>query len=311
MSEAERISLLNSSMSSQLGTAVVVTPWRSGVDFFVDRVAGLERDLVVRSPRVERLATSYDGVIDNGEVLAREQEALRLAREHGVKAPKTFEFFRSPDGIEASWLIEEYVDHDDGEPNETIMVQLGCQTRRLHGIVPAGDLMHRNNSWGTFVGSRLRERLVAAEPYVNFGTVAIDMLIERSLPLFEARESDSLSLLHMDLRLTNICIKDGHLVALIDFANCIVGDPLFELARTRNYGLLTDQFLAGYGMDAATLNQNRLLLDLYEMDTAALLTVVGIEEIDAPDLHATQRARLTDLMGSVTDVRGASGVARD
>ena len=38
-----------------------------------------------------------------------------------------------------------------------------------------------------------------------------------------------------------------------------------------------------------------MLLDIYELDTAALLTVVAVEEIDDPVLHEIQRRRTEQL----------------
>jgi aminoglycoside phosphotransferase (APT) family kinase protein len=94
----------------------------------------------------------------------------------------------------------------------------------------------------------------------------------------------------MNLRAANVCVREGGIVALIDVANCLVGDPLLELGRIRAHGLLDQEFLTGYGLDLATLTHNEMtLLDVYDLDTAALLTVVGIEEIDDIELHNMQR----------------------
>jgi aminoglycoside phosphotransferase (APT) family kinase protein len=102
-------------------------------------------------------------------------------------------------------------------------------------------------------------------------------------------------LLHMDLRPANLCVRDGQIVAVLDVANALAGDPLFELARIRNYGLLTDSFCAGYGLSAGQLRDVGSVVDLYELETAALLTVVAVEEIDDETLHTSSRARLRDL----------------
>jgi aminoglycoside phosphotransferase (APT) family kinase protein len=102
----------------------------------------------------------------------------------------------------------------------------------------------------------------------------------------------------MDLRSTNVCVKDGHIAALIDVANCIVGDPLMELGRIRGYGLLNGAFRAGYGLDHFSPAESALL-DIYELDTALLLTVVSVEEFDDPVLHHDQSARATHLAARI------------
>jgi aminoglycoside phosphotransferase (APT) family kinase protein len=100
----------------------------------------------------------------------------------------------------------------------------------------------------------------------------------------------------MDLRAANVCVKNGNIAALIDVANCIVGDPLMELGRVRAYGLLCDDFLLGYGLDLDQLSTEEMtLLDIYELDTAALLTVVAVEEFHDRALHREQALRAEHL----------------
>ena len=84
----------------------------------------------------------------------------------------------------------------------------------------------------------------------------------------------------MDLRPANLGVRDGRIEAIIDVANCTVGDPLLELARIRRHGLFGEEFLGGYGLDVCEPGPDELtLLDIYELDTAALLTVVAAEEL--------------------------------
>jgi aminoglycoside phosphotransferase (APT) family kinase protein len=136
----------------------------------------------------------------------------------------------------------------------------------------------------------LRQRLGAARAYCDIP--AEEQLQPGVTALLESRDRAARSLLHMDLRAPNLCIRDERIAAIIDVANCVVGDPLLELGRLRRYGLLTDAFLRGYGLDISDLNADELaLLDVYELDTAALLTVVAVEEIDDVDLHKLQAAR--------------------
>jgi aminoglycoside phosphotransferase (APT) family kinase protein len=105
-------------------------------------------------------------------------------------------------------------------------------------------------------------------------------------------------LLHMDIRRPNICVTDQHIGGLIDFANVIRGDPLFELARIRYSGLLSNDFLRGYGIEdpAAWSSRNASLLALYEIDIASLLVTVAIEEVDTPDLFTQASTRLRELI---------------
>ncbi len=106
----------------------------------------------------------------------------------------------------------------------------------------------------------------------------------------------------MDIRRPNICVINQRIVGLIDFANVIRGDPLFELARIRYSGLLSNDFLRGYGIEdpPGWLRSNALLLALYEMDIASLLVTVAVEEAHDPDLFSQASTRLRELIGIVS-----------
>jgi aminoglycoside phosphotransferase (APT) family kinase protein len=257
-----------------------VRPWRAGTDFWADLVETGDGPAVVRSPRFERVETTYDGVVDFGAVIEKEAAALGLMAAAGIPVPRVLGRRRG----DPSWILLSLVPHDEGAA--VPLRRLGELTRKLHDIRPPA-----HESWTTFVRDRLRQRLEAARRYCQLP----GSLDGRVTALLEPREAYATSLLHMDLRPANVCVEGGRIVALIDVANCIVGDPLMELGRIRGYGLLTDEFLAGYGNP----DLDPVLLDLYELDTALLLTVVSVEEFDDPRLHRDQAARATELAASV------------
>lgn len=258
-----------------------VRPWRAGTDFWADLVETGDGPAVVRSPRIERVETSYDGVVDFGEVIEKEVAALGLMAAAGIPVPRVLGWRRG----DPSWVLLSYIEHDEGAA--VPLRRLGELTREVHGIRPSVPGLRPFESWTGFIRDRLGQRLAAARRYCDLPA----SLERRVTARLATREEHATSLLHMDLRPANICVADGRVAALIDVANCIVGDPLMELGRIRGYGLLTGEFLAGYGdpeLDPA-------LLDLYELDTALLLTVVSVEEFDDPGLHREQAARATEL----------------
>jgi aminoglycoside phosphotransferase (APT) family kinase protein len=258
-----------------------VRPWRAGTDFWADLVETPNGPAVVRSPRISLAQTTYDGLVDFGEVIEKEAAALRLMAAAGLPVPDVLGFRRA----DPSWILLSHVPHD---PDAAVpLVQLGELTGRLHSIRPGWP---SPPSWAGFVRSRLELRLTAARAYCPDLPDLGDGVTE----LLTTREEHATSLLHMDLRPANICVRDGRIVALIDLANCLTGDPLMELGRIRSYGLLTEAFLAGYGREDFSPDE-RALLDIYELDTALLLTVVSVEEFDDPTLHQRQRDRSMEL----------------
>lgn len=86
---------------------------------------------------------------------------------------------------------------------------------------------------------------------------------------------------------------------MIDLANAITGAPWLELARIRFCGLFTAAFRAGYGLADAEVESHERLLDVYELDVAALLTVVAVEEAGDGELLESSRERLGRLCARI------------
>ena len=262
-----------------------VRPWRAGTDFWADRAETADGPAVVRSPRIDRVETSYDGVVDFGAVIEKEVTALGLMAAAGIPVPRVLGWRRG----DPSWVLRSYIEHAEGAA--VPLRRLGALTRDVHDIRPSVPGLRPFESWTCFIQDRLGQRLEAARRYCD-----LPGSLERPVTaLLASREEHTTSLLHMDLRPANVCVADGGIAALMDVANCIVGDPLMELGRIRGYGLLTDEFLAGYGSPELS----PALLDLYELDTALLLTVVSVEEFDDPDLHRDQATRATELAARI------------
>lgn len=173
--------------------------------------------------------------------------------------------------------------------------EVGELVRRLHRTTAPAPL-RRRGSWPDFVLGRIGQRVDAVRRFVELPPTA--GILDPYRELVEQRRLHDDSLLHMDVRADNVLRRDGKVVALIDFMNAVAGDPLFELARIRSYGLLDAEFLDGYGVMPDALDIDALM-DLYELDTAALLTVVGVDEVDDQDLHRASLARTVALCASL------------
>jgi len=296
--DSERIGALTPSVRQALGdAALTVRPWRQGLDFWADLARSAGQLCVLRSPRQELLETTYDGLTDFGDVIEREVTALSLMAKACIPVPSVLGWRRRQPGV-PSWVMLSYIEHED-EPDLPLH-QLGELTRRLHDICPDVAGLEQADDWSALMGARLFRRIDAASAYCDLPVG--HRLRESVSRLLRSRQDHATSLLHMDLRPENVCVRDGRVAAIIDVANCIVGDPLLELGRIRGYGLLDGDFLSGYGLDTRQLGADELtLLDLYELDTAALLTTVAVEEIDDAKLHAEQAARSEYLASRIVD----------
>ena len=295
-----RLQRLQDALSRHLDETVEVMPYSGGVDCWVDIVRRRDApDVVVRSAKIERLVTRYDGLVDFGVVLEKEVAVSRLLREANIPTPAVLAWHRSSDPeIEPSWMVAEFVPHETSdEVSPRAQVELGRLARRLHAIEPQGSdvgPLAPPAHWNEWIVQRLLMRVEAAG---NYMPIPASPVIRGALAAaIETRQSNAGSLLHLDLRGPNLAIDGDRILAIFDLANAIVGDPLLELARIRGCGLLTPEFLEGYGEDPAKLAQADAALDAYELDLAALLVVVSREEFEDESLHRRMVERVDMLL---------------
>jgi fructosamine-3-kinase len=298
----DRLERLRDSLARVLNeTGVQVAPYREGVDCWVDLVTRpSEAPACVRSAKFERLETRYDGIVDFGEVLEKELVVSRLLREANIPTPEILAWHRADSGRDRSWMLVEYVAH---VPTEILSEQsereLGILARRIHAIRPRADQAARlapGKLWDRWITRRILARVDAARRFMP--VPSFDRLEQAIGEALRDRSTGHDSLMHLDLRAPNLAIANHRITAVFDLSNALVGDPYLELARIRGYGLLTPNFLAGYGIAQPEFERNRRLLDVYELDVTALLVVVSREEFDDPDLHlrmVERSAALFDL----------------
>ena len=91
------------------------------------------------------------------------------------------------------------------------------------------------------------------------------------------------SLLHLDVRRSNLRCVEGQVHAFIDWSNAMIGDPAFELARIDEMarlpenGLDPDQLRKGYG-EPAWLPAPQLVHLIYRLDAAVMLALLFTAE---------------------------------
>jgi len=303
IADPSRLERLQESLARRLGEpGVRVLPFREGVDCWVDRAEWPGGPpSVIRSARIERLMTRYEGLVDFGAEIEKQVVVASLFRDHGIPTPAVFDWSRSSDPkTEPSWMLLEYVDQEPADWNDpALQLDLGTIARRIHGIKTPPDLKALrppSSRWGAWITDRILARLAAAATYLDIPD------LERVRHAVEAvavtREAHAQHLLHLDLRPPNLVVDHNRIVSVLDLANTIIGDPWLELARVRGCGLLTQAFLQGYGCDETDTDMGEAL-DVYELDLSALLVVVSREEFDDPHLHVEMSGRTRFLVERV------------
>ena len=106
------------------------------------------------------------------------------------------------------------------------------------------------------------------------------------------------SLLHLDIRPSNLICIGGRVQALIDWSNALIGDPRLELARLSEYAQVeeneTDEaaFRAGYREAGSGIAEETAADVLYRLDAAVMLALVFLSVVPKPALAPGQVKRV-------------------
>jgi aminoglycoside phosphotransferase (APT) family kinase protein len=254
-----------------------------GFDFEVYRV-----DLEETGPVVFRgqrdFASSHQCPLDFGRILLGEVRFYeRLSH---LPVPRTLHFEPDPTKLGFSYAFFTYL---PGRPISDLLVDASQQARdgvffeagRLLGLVHSEPVEHvgplsdeSRESWGAYMGPRLRRRLAPHQGRGLLDSAETELLVGRAsrLPLATPR------LLHMDFRPVNLlgeAVGESiEITGVVDAANCLAGDPAFDLARLEEGEGLDGRFLAGYEQVAGAVDRDTDAYGLYRLETAALLADV-------------------------------------
>jgi aminoglycoside phosphotransferase (APT) family kinase protein len=269
--------------------ATEVTYWRHGADFAAYRVRAPAGRVVARIPLLERIDSSYDGDVDYAAVIGREVAAYRVARPLGL-TPRVLAVDVSRTAGPYSWMVlSEAPGEDLAELDGDQAAALGRFARRLHGLRPGAAEAAQLEADGGRPHTRALRRLATVERHASLpGTpasrrAALGWALDR-LPADRV-------LLHMDLRPSNLRGAPGRLDSVLDWSNARLGHPWEEIGRMDAFGLLSADFLSGYG--AARADFTDPAVTALAFDTHALLAAVAVEELDDGPLHTSSVAGAT------------------
>jgi aminoglycoside phosphotransferase (APT) family kinase protein len=189
-----------------------------------ERPDGLTKRMVVRRHGDADLK-------QNPHVAADEYRLLQILRSAGVTTPMPCYLDESGEIFPRPYLVLEYV---EGEPEfapsdlPDFLLQLATHLSRIHAVDCSNlDLSFLPEQEKVLAG-RLRERPAKVDESLREGRIwdtleAVWPLPRRNRPV----------LLHGDYWPGNILWKDGRLIAIIDWEDAQVGDPLADLANSR------------------------------------------------------------------------------
>lgn len=167
----------------------------------------------------------------NPHVAADEFKLLQLLQSVGVAAPLPYHLDQSGEIFSTPYIVIEYI---EGEPEfappdvTDFIFQIATHLSRLHAV----DCSHLDLSFlpqqEKRIAEKLRER--PTNSMESLDERLIRDVLEAVWPLPQRNPS---VLIHGDFWPGNILWKDGQLVAVIDWENAALGDPLADVANMR------------------------------------------------------------------------------
>jgi hypothetical protein len=244
--------------------------------------------VALRVPRPDSIGNENDPYVDTRLLLKQEATLLDYGRLHGLPTPAVITLHR---GERCDFLATGLIETDRSTVGSSSLGRLAAVLHLLEPppIVPVAD---PSGSTATTLAQRVARRAAAVERLAGraLGLPAAEKL--RSL--FEPAASER-RLLHMDLRVENLLVRDGRIAAIVDWSNALLGDPELDLARVEEYGLLDAEFLAGYEeLRPRTPAATETAL-AYRLDTAVMLAVVFLSEAPDKARAEMQLSRIEEL----------------
>jgi len=207
-----------------------------------------------------------------------------------VPTPRAFALHLGEDDFD--FLVSAYVPDDGGGEDPAA---LGAVLRRIHEAPVSAEILRAlgTGDLAETIATRTVERLRVVQRLSGAELRTVSAAALRELG---ARARYQPSVLHMDVRRTNIRVVGGEIRAIFDWSNALVGDPSLELARAAEYGVRTQAFDTGY----QTLPGPSAELDtLYRLDAAVMLAVVFLSEAPDPVAGKRQVERVKELLGAL------------
>jgi aminoglycoside phosphotransferase (APT) family kinase protein len=210
-----------------------VSAWVTALE--IERPGGQTQKMIVRQ----------HGEVDlkhNPRVAADEFELLRLLQSVGLAAPTPYHLDQSGEIFSTPYLVIEYI---EGKPEfapshlPDLTLQLATHLSRIHQVDCSNLDMSFLPEQEKIYAEKLSERPSQVDESLDEGHIR-DAL-ESAWPL--PRRNTSV-LLHGDFWPGNLLWRDGQLVAVIDWEDAQLGDPLADVANSRL------EILWAFGLDA-------------------------------------------------------------
>lgn len=269
----------------------------AGLTFLVCRAETAPFGTVaVRVPWVGNYVSANDDGISMRQLLQQEAGVAAHIVARGIAAPQVFALHLGEDGFD--FMVSEFVVADGSPPD---VREFGRLMRSVHDCPPPNvPLVEQTDQpFNRTIAARIarREAIFGELTGRVLGLPTVETMAALLEPGLARR-----SLLHMDARPENLFTRAGRIVAIADWGNALIGDPLLELARMAEWGHLGDDFLAGYGEARPFAALPPAVDCLYRLDAVLVLALVFLSEAPDEELAKPLVARAVELAAQLRGV---------
>jgi aminoglycoside phosphotransferase (APT) family kinase protein len=211
----------------------------------------------------------------NPQIAADEFKLLQLLHSEGLATPMPYYLDQSCEIFPTPYIVLEYIEGEPGfAPSDLtdLILQFTTHLARIHRV----DCSRLDVSFLPQQEKKVAERL-RARP-ANIGKSVDEMRIRDTLEsVWPIPQRNPSVLLHGDYWPGNILWRDGQLVAVIDWEDAALGDPLADVANSRR------EILWAFGIDAM-----RSFTQMYQSMAAIDFTNLPYWDLCAALLTASQ-----------------------
>lgn len=198
----------------------------------------------------------------NPNIAADEFRLLQTLQQAGIPVPQPILLDTSCQILPTPYLVQAFIDGaPDFAPSDlnSHIEQMAQHLARIHQV----DIQAHDVSYWPHINKE-NEQIFSQMPDTLDASIGEHAIREVLMPSWPWEQINADMLLHEDYWPGNVLMRNGVLVAIIDWEDAKIGDPLCDLSNTRL------EVLFAYGRDAMQRFTNTYLATMNDLDTANL-----------------------------------------
>ncbi|MFT4412260.1 phosphotransferase family protein [Fredinandcohnia humi] len=224
-------------------------------------------ELVVRAPwRADE--GSKDKESSDLTSLLKEATLSQYCYSFNLPVPKVHTLYL---GKDIRFLVSDFVSGDGQHVSDS---NIGSLVHALHNVPVDGlsIIDQGNRTMNEIVATRLKVRMKELNSVLN---TSFHLPSEQEVHAILNTAKFKESILHLDVRQTNMIGENGQVKAIFDWDNAFIGNPIMELMRISEYKEIDEnEFYIGYRNVEIIHKTDDLIKNIFRLDTVLMLSLL-------------------------------------